>query len=165
MNKYVHYTLNKVYGKSSRWYQYLSFYRGCWGKRRVLSICVSSSSNAKPILPAEILNPPQITKITIMPGSSQPSQTKNFVPKEGEATLGSTNKVVWTNTDTVPHSVTSDNGYKDLINGQFNSIATIGLVLPQKTYQFTFTTDGQYAYHCEPHPWMTGKIVVGKGKF
>jgi plastocyanin len=122
-------------------------------------------ANAKPILPAEVVNPPQITKIIISPGSSQPSQARNFVPKEGDATLGSTNKVVWTNTDTVPHSVTSDNGYKDLINGQFNSIATIGLVLPQKTYQFTFTKDGQYPYHCEPHPWMTGKIVVGKGKF
>ena len=89
-------------------------------------------ANAKPILPAEVLNPPQTIKISISPGSSQPSQIKNFVPKEGDAALGSTNKVVWTNQDTVPHSVTSDNGYKDLINGQFNSISTIGLVLPQK---------------------------------
>jgi plastocyanin len=113
-------------------------------------------ANAKPILPAEVLNPPQTTKISISPGSSQPSQTKNFVPKEGDATLGATNKVVWTN---------HDNGYKDLINGQFNSISSIGLVLPQKTYQFTFTTDGTYPYHCEPHPWMTGKIVIAKGKF
>jgi plastocyanin len=122
-------------------------------------------ANAKPILPAVVLNPPQTTKISISPGSSQPSQTKNFVPKEGDATLGATNKVVWTNHDTVPHSVTSDNSYKDLINGQFNSISSIGLVLPQKTYQFTFTTDGTYPYHCEPHPWMTGKIVIAKGKF
>jgi plastocyanin len=122
-------------------------------------------ANAKPTLPAEVLNPPQTIKITIEPGSSQPSQTRNFVPKQSQGSLGLSNKFIWTNTDTVPHSVTSDNGYKDLINGPFNSISTIGLVLPQKTYEFTFTAGGDYAYHCEPHPWMTGKVSVAKEKF
>ena len=30
----------------------------------------------------EVLNPPQTIKISISPGSSQPSQIKNFVPKK-----------------------------------------------------------------------------------
>lgn len=30
---------------------------------------------------------------------------------------------------------------------------------------FVFTTDGVYPYHCEPHPWMQGKITILKQKF
>jgi plastocyanin len=119
-------------------------------------------ANAKPQLPAEVLNPPDSVKISILPGSSQPSQLKNFEPKEARGTLGINNKIIWTNTDTTAHSVTSDNQYKDQINGPFNSIDSIGLVLPQKTFEFTFTKDGEYAYHCEPHPWMTGKVIIVK---
>jgi plastocyanin len=122
-------------------------------------------ANAKPNLPAEVLHPPQTTKVTIVPGSSQPSQKNNFIPKQIQAALGSSNRIVWTNTDSVPHSVTSDNGYKDKISGSFNSIDHIGLVLPQKTFDFTFTAEGDYPYHCEPHPWMTGKVSIVKQKF
>ena len=122
----------------------------------------TKEANAKPQLPAEVLNPPDSVKVSILQGSSQPSQQKNFEPKEARGTLGINNKIIWTNTDTTAHSVTSDNQYKDQINGPFNSIDSIGLVLPQKTFEFTFTKDGEYAYHCEPHPWMTGKVVIVK---
>jgi plastocyanin len=119
-------------------------------------------ANAKPQLPTEILNPPDTAKVSIIEGSSQPSQQKNFEPKEIRGTLGVNNKVIWTNLDTTAHSVTSDNQFTDQINGPFNSIDSIGLVLPKKTYEFTFTKDGEYAYHCEPHPWMTGKVIIVK---
>jgi plastocyanin len=119
-------------------------------------------ANAKPQLPTEILNPPDTAKVSIIEGSSQPSQQKNFEPKEIRGTLGVNNKVIWTNLDATAHSVTSDNQYTDQINGPFNSIDSIGLVLPKKTYEFTFTKDGEYAYHCEPHPWMTGKVIIVK---
>lgn len=122
----------------------------------------TKEANAKPQLPAEVLNPPDSVKVSILQGSSQPSQQKNFEPKEIRGTLGINNKIIWTNTDTTAHSVTSDNQYKDQINGPFNSIDSIGLVLPQKTFEFTFTKDGEYAYHCEPHPWMTGKVIIVK---
>jgi hypothetical protein len=39
-------------------------------------------ANEKPVLPAQIVNPPQTTQVTIIPGSSNPSQAKNFVPKQ-----------------------------------------------------------------------------------
>jgi plastocyanin len=122
----------------------------------------TKEANAKPQLPAEVLNPPDSVKVSILQGSSQPSQQKNFEPKEARGTLGINNKIIWTNTDTTAHSVTSDNQYKDQINGPFNSIDSIGLVLPQKTFEFTFTKDGEYAYHYEPHPWMTGKVIIVK---
>lgn len=119
-------------------------------------------ANAKPQLPTEILNPPDTAKVSIIEGSSQPSQQKNFEPKEIRGTLGVNNKIIWTNDDTTAHSVTSDTQFTDQINGPFNSIDSIGLVLPKKTYEFTFTKDGEYAYHCEPHPWMTGKVIIVK---
>jgi len=119
-------------------------------------------ANAKPQLPTEILNPPDTAKVSIIEGSSQPSQQKNFEPKEIRGTLGVNNKIIWTNLDATAHSVTSDTQFTDQINGPFNSIDSIGLVLPKKTYEFTFTKDGEYAYHCEPHPWMTGKVIIVK---
>jgi plastocyanin len=122
-------------------------------------------ANEKPVLPAQIVNPPQTTQVTIIPGSSNPSQAKNFVPKQVQGSLGLSNRFMWTNTDSVPHSVTSDNGYNDLISGKFNSIEHIGLIPPQQKFSFVFTAEGIYPYHCEPHPWMTGKVTILKQKF
>jgi plastocyanin len=118
--------------------------------------------NAKPQLPEEVLNPPEPAKVSILEGSAQPSQQKNFDPKEVRGTLGISNKIIWTNTDTTAHTVTSDGQYNDQINGPFNSLESTGLILPQKTFEFTFTKDGEFPYHCEPHPWMTGKVIIVK---
>lgn len=122
-------------------------------------------SNEKPVLPADVLNPPQTTQVTIVPGSSSPSQVINFVPKQVQGSMGVSNRVVWTNRDSVPHSVTSDNNYKDVISGSFNSIDHIGLIPPGGKFTFVFTAEGVYPYHCEPHPWMQGKVTILKQKF
>jgi len=119
-------------------------------------------SNAKPQLPEEVLNPSEPVKVSIIEGSALPSQQKNFDPKEIRGTLGISNKIIWTNVDTTAHTVTSDNQYTDQISGPFDSIDSTGLILPQQTYEFTFTIDGEYQYHCEPHPWMTGKVTIVK---
>jgi plastocyanin len=116
--------------------------------------------NAKPEVSEEILNPSGTTEISIAEGSSQPSNPNFFVPKEVRASLGVSNKVVWTNHDVTAHSVTTDDNYEDPINGRFDSLSTIGLIPPQGTYEFTFTQRGEHLYHCEPHPWMTGKLSV-----
>jgi len=122
----------------------------------------TKEANAKPQLPEEVLNPTESLKVSIIEGSSQPSQQKNFEPKEVRGSLGINNKIVWTNVDTTAHTVTSDTQYSDQISGPFNSIESLGIIPPQKTYEFTFTKDGEYAYHCEPHPWMTGKVIIVK---
>jgi plastocyanin len=122
----------------------------------------TKEANAKPQIAEEVLNPAETVKVSIIEGSSQPSQQRNFEPKEIRGTLGINNKIVWTNVDTTAHSVTTDNQYSDQISGPFNSIDSTGLILPQKTYEFTFTKDGEYPYHCEPHPWMTGKVTIVK---
>jgi plastocyanin len=117
-------------------------------------------ANAKPQLPKEVLEPADHVNVAIKEGSSQPSRTKNFEPKEVRGIMGISNKIVWTNNDVTAHSVTSDNQYVDKVNGPFDSIKSIGLITPKKTFEFTFTAKGEYAYHCEPHPWMTGKVKV-----
>jgi plastocyanin len=98
--------------------------------------------------------------VTIVEGSANPDQERNYVPKQVRGMLGVDNKIVWVNEDTTFHSVTSDNGFEDRINGKFDSIATIGLVEPAGTWEFTFTETGEYPYHCEPHPWMKGKVTI-----
>ena len=118
-------------------------------------------ANAKPILPEEVLNPRGTTEVQIVEGSSLESQERNFVPEDVRGVLELSNKVVWTNNDVTSHTVTSDNDYTDQINGRFSSTEQLGaLILPGTTFAFTFTKEGEYAYHCEPHPWMRGIIEI-----
>jgi plastocyanin len=118
--------------------------------------------NAKPEVAKEVLNPPEAVQVSINAGSSQPSQTKNYEPKESKGVLGISNKVVWTNDDVTAHTVSTDNNYVDPTNGKFDSLSSIGLIPPKGTFEYTFTQDGEYLYHCEPHPWMTGKVTIEK---
>jgi plastocyanin len=57
--------------------------------------------------------------------------------------------VRWVNQDQLQHSVTAD-------NGGFDS----GLIDPGHAYQRVFDRPGDYAYHCTPHPFMTGHVIV-----
>jgi plastocyanin len=57
--------------------------------------------------------------------------------------------VVWTNTDTMVHNVTST-------NGMFSS----GAMQPGQQYSLSFNAPGVYSYRCTLHPGMTGTITV-----
>jgi len=118
-------------------------------------------ATARPTLPEEVLNPAEVTEVTIVEGSSLETNGEFFVPKEVRGTIGISNKVVWTNNDVTGHTVTTDDGYVDLINGEFNSIEQLGaILLPGETFEFTFTQVGEYPYHCEPHPWMQASVEI-----
>jgi amicyanin len=58
-------------------------------------------------------------------------------------------KVQWVNGDQVQHSVSAD-------DGSFES----GLIDPGHTYERVFDRAGTYTYHCTPHPFMNGRVVV-----
>ena len=115
--------------------------------------------NARPILPEEVLNPPETAQVQMVEGSSNEANGRFFVPLSLRTTIEIDNRVQWTNNDITSHSVTSDD-YVDRINGKFDSMDTIGLVSPGGTYEFTFTAVGEYDYYCVPHPWMTGTVEV-----
>jgi plastocyanin len=122
-------------------------------------------ANAKPQIPKEVKEPAQTTQVTIVVDAALPGATKPFDPKEVRAVLGLSNKVVWTNKDSIPHTVTTDTDYKDPYSGVFDVQTRPeeqggAFVMPGKTYEFLFTQEGEYAYHCQPHPQMKGIVKV-----
>jgi plastocyanin len=117
-------------------------------------------ANAKPILPEEILNPRDTTMVQIVEGASLESNPRNFVPADARGALGLANRVQWTNNDGVPHTVTNDD-YVDRVNGPFDSTQQLGkLIGPGETFEFVFTAEGEYEYHCTPHPHMKGVVEI-----
>ena len=119
-------------------------------------------SFAKPSVAEEILEPTESTVISMITGSADPNQQDNFVPKLVRLQLGIDNHIIWTNDDEVAHTVTPDHKLADSYSGLFGSS---GVILPGETYEFLFTEAHEVAYHCEPHPWMTGTVIVTKSRF
>ncbi|MGI0101776.1 MAG: cupredoxin domain-containing protein [Nitrosotalea sp.] len=80
----------------------------------------------------------------------------NFTPNT--VTVPKGDIIVWTNNDTVPHTVT---------NAPDGAIFDSSLITPGKTYSLdTSKLNGtEYDYLCTVHPWMTGKIVITQSLF
>ena len=72
-----------------------------------------------------------------------------YGPKEITVQPGT--KVVWTNRDETPHTVSSND----------KSFASKGLDTDDQ-YEHTFATEGDFAYMCTLHPFMTGVVHVRK---
>lgn len=117
---------------------------------------------AKPSVDPHTLHPPDITNIDMIPGSALPDQTDNFIPKLVNIQLGVDNHVVWNNIDDTPHTVTPDHSVADSYSGKFGSE---GVLKAGATYEFLFTEPHEISYHCDPHPWMTGTVVVSQARF
>ncbi len=94
-------------------------------------------------------------KVTMAQGSGIPgceSTNECFLPYQVEIYSGE--PIVWINTDSAAHTVTS--GLPALHDGLFDS----GMLMPDQKWEYVFTDSGEYDYHCMVHPWMTGKVVV-----
>jgi plastocyanin len=70
-----------------------------------------------------------------------------FQPATATVSIGTT--VVWTNLDGDLHTVISNSNL-------FNS----GSMLLGDTFSYTFTQVDIWYYHCEPHFWYTGVVIV-----
>jgi len=75
-----------------------------------------------------------------------------FGPKEITITPGS--KVRWVNHDEVPHTVASAQGQEKVIASKAMDT--------DDQYEVTFSKEGDYAYYCTVHPFMTGVVHVHK---
>jgi plastocyanin len=71
----------------------------------------------------------------------------SFQPARLEVRPGAT--VVWSNQGQVIHTVTAE-------DGSFDS----GEIDPGAQGRITFSRPGTYRYHCTPHPFMRGVVVV-----
>ncbi|MBE0428679.1 MAG: cupredoxin family copper-binding protein [Thermoleophilia bacterium] len=71
----------------------------------------------------------------------------NYVPEEVTTDRGAT--VIWTNNDSVDHTVTAD-------DASFDS----GTISQGESFKYIFNQSGSYPYHCAIHPEMTGMVTV-----
>jgi len=95
---------------------------------------VACANNTSPTSPT-----PTTVNATISSGA--------FTPNQINISVGST--VLWTNKDTVMHSVVAD-------NGAFSS----GAIAPDRQYSYMFPSAGTFTYHDASNPGMVGTVTV-----
>ena len=99
------------------------------------------------------LTPPAIPNMPNNGGSNAQTydiEISNFAYSPSSLTINAGDTVIWTNRDSVEHTVTSDSG-SELASQLFSD---------GETYSHTFNSAGEYTYHCIPHPNMKAKIIV-----
>lgn len=92
--------------------------------------------------------------VLIPNGNSDIANTGFYVPLNLEILPGTT--VIWTNDDSVLHTVQSQNEFGEII-GMFNSAP----LKTGETFEYKFDESGVYNYFCSLHPWRVGIITVG----
>jgi plastocyanin len=132
----------------------------------VTSMTVTPISAKPEAKPAATDNPSESTSamhassmtytIEIPAGASAPGCEKSnecYLPSSLKIGVGDT--VIWKNSDTAAHTVTSGS-MPEGPSGVFDS----SLFMSGNTFEFTFDDAGEYPYFCMVHPWMTGSVSV-----
>ena len=106
-----------------------------------------------PVLPiAAAAAPPQPVSagatIRILPGAGNTNATDTYSPRTLVVKRGTT--VAWHNTDPgMVHDVGDD-------AGAFQST----LIREDQSWTYTYNKRGKFPFHCLPHPWMKGEVIV-----
>jgi plastocyanin len=74
---------------------------------------------------------------------------RDFVFEPADLRVRAGERVTWINCDVDAHTSTAD-------AGQWTSPS----LAPGDGFTQTFATTGEFPYHCEPHPFMTGRVIV-----
>lgn len=93
------------------------------------------------------------SQIVIPNGNSDVAGVGFYLPLNLE--ISTNTKVTWTNDDSVPHNIQSQDELGNVID-LFNSP-------PLNTgdrFEFTFEEAGVYNYYCSFHPWRVGIVTV-----
>jgi plastocyanin len=105
----------------------------------------SNSTKSTTVLPS-----PKLSHVSILKGAATDVNSVGYSPANVTVILGVNNTVVWSNNDTVIHTVTST-------DGSYNS----GTIFSGQDWSHTFTQPGTYSYYfCQYHPWMKGTVIV-----
>ena len=95
--------------------------------------------------------------VTNAPGSSVPGCEETadgcFIPSMVTLDVGS--EVIWENSDTAAHTITSGTPMEGP-DGVFDS----SLIMAGSSFSHTFEEAGTYDYFCMVHPWMQGMVMV-----
>jgi plastocyanin len=87
--------------------------------------------------------------VVIIPSGAGSDPRIGFEPAVISIVIGVNNTVVWRNEDSTWHTAHSN-------VPEFYS----NYIEPGGNFTHTFQRPGVYPYHCDPHPWMTGRITV-----
>jgi plastocyanin len=102
----------------------------------IFTSCAAKSAEPSPTTPART-------------GTTVEILIENYVYVPAAITVVPGTTVVWTNKDSVQHTVTSR-----------TSLFDSGLFPKDKEFSYTFNQKGTFEYYCIPHPYMVGKVIV-----
>lgn len=146
-----------------------TFYKGALGKIEVggeadpeIFSVGASEVGVAPVAPdpGEIAGgdePVATNSVTIPSGAWDPANAAAaYTPRAIVVAAGTT--VEWVNDDSVVHTVTS--GTTDGTVGSPDGLFDSGNISSNDRFSITFGEPGEFAYYCDPHPWMRGRVVV-----
>ncbi|MGA8913628.1 MAG: plastocyanin/azurin family copper-binding protein [Nitrososphaeraceae archaeon] len=117
---------------------------------------VTTNANAASSFPIKEANATKVfppnNKVAIVLGAAL-KRDKAYQPNPVSVKAGGA--VVWTNEDTVAHTVTSGSGFNDQTLGREFDSGFLG-----KGFSHIFFKPGVFPYFCEIHPTMVGKVIV-----
>jgi plastocyanin len=109
------------------------------GATIVIAGCTSSSSPS----------PSPVNSAVTSTASQNSIAIQNYAFNPSTLTIQKGANVTWKNDDSVQHSVVSD-----------SSAFSSSLLNKGDTYTHQFNNSGSFSYHCVPHTYMKGTIVV-----
>jgi len=107
--------------------------------------------SARALMACALLVVPALVALAASPGQVVKVDIAKFAYGPKDITVAPGTRIVWTNHDEAPHTVTS----KD------KSFASKGMDTDD-TFDHTFDREGDYEYLCTVHPFMTGMVHVHK---
>lgn len=114
----------------------------------------TTTKNTQPSIDGEVntYKPPVVTDTTspTKPATNYGISIVNFAFSPAVLNIKKGDTVMWTNTDSAPHTVTGDS----------TSGPHSGTMKQGDSYSFIFNTTGTFTYHCQIHPMMTAKVIV-----
>lgn len=107
---------------------------------------------------------PDAVTVVIPRGTAHALYASDFQPEKITVVIGVNNTVRWVNLDDHVHMVTVDGvamGDMEMDRVAMGPLGFHGdLGRMGATFTHTFEAEGNYSYHCPPHPWMEGYVEV-----
>ena len=102
---------------------------------------------------ADVVSKVAEAQVIIPNGNSAVSGSGFYLPLNLE--IKTNTKVIWTNEDSVPHNIQSQDEFGKVID-MFNSPP----LNTGEKFEYRFDEAGAYNYYCSFHPWRVGIVTV-----